>query len=689
MGRKTKLISDISRKHFKSKYLGTKIVKKEPTISNRSPSISQIFMNNGFITEPINDTYINSNQSVEMAKIESENCNLINFSKNVKQKVSTINLVSKCASMPIENVATLSNEIIPNSEVLTEKIDMKNTDSRVTNHIIRGLRLIALKKNLPRTALNEVLKLLKPIFPNIPVDYRTILATPRKTNVRKVIPGRYVHFGLKSGLEFKFKQLQKKNHNIKLDFFIDGVSIHPTSKNKTFWIILARIYGADNSIIPIGLYNGPRKPDDFDDFLKPFVVELKSILNVGIDFDNSKIFVDINNFCLDTPARSSTCGTISHAGYRSCVRCLCEGTREDGRILFKYSDIKRTDLMFKERADLRFHTRDSLIEKELKINMISQFPLDFLHVVCLGITRKIFKKLVGPEKPLFPKSRVEIDKILERINETLPTEIHRSFRDIKDVSTFKGHEWRSILLKIAPVLFKSTLPKSFWKHFLLLTCAFSILCDSEMCIKYNRIANRMLKEFNEKIEDLYDESMYVPMVHQCIHFADEVLIQQTPCDKFSTWEFESYMTPIKDFIHGPRLPLSQIYKRISEYFNCPDSLVTQKNICDKGKDFLYHQGIRFDIKNSRDRFFLTKQKEVIVMLKILNFEKCQFLCRKLKKIEEYFLIPIVASKLNFFHTSTQYEGHKYSITLSQIERKLMCIVTEENNLFFAPLSKFT
>lgn len=683
MGKKTKLISDISNKHFKSKYLGTKIRKKKQNISNISPSLSQIFMNNCFVKETINDTNVKCNETVEIPIEESESCNVSNHSKNVIQRVSIVNLASNCVtvhtSMPIENA--------PKSEVLTEKLDTRITDSKVTNHIIRGLRLIVLKKNIKRTALNDVLKLLKPIFPNIPVDYRTILATPRNTKVSRVLPGKYVHFGLKSGLESKFKQLQKIYNNIKLDFFIDGVSIHPTSKNKTFWIILARIYGIDDSIIPIGLYNGPRKPDDFDDFLKSFVLELKSILNEGLEIENSKILVDINNFCLDTPARSSACGTISHAGYRSCVRCLCEGIREDRRMLFKFSDQKRTDLMFKDRVDSRFHTRDSLIEKELNINMVSQFPLDFLHVACLGITRKFVKKLVGPEKPLFPKSRIEIDKILERINETLPTEIHRSFRDIKDISTFKGHEWRSILLKIAPVLFKSTLPKSFWKHFLLLTCSFSILCDSEMCIKYNRIAHGMLKEFNEKVEELYDESMYVPMVHQCIHFADEVLIQQAPCDKFSTWDFESYMTPIKDFIHGPRLPLSQIYRRITEYFNCPDSLAAQKNISDKGKDFLYYQGIRFDIKNSRDRFFLTKQKEVIVILKILCFEK--FLCRKLKKIEEYFLVPIVASKLNFFHTSTQYEGYKYAINLSQIERKLMCIVTEENNLFFAPLSKFT
>ncbi|KAL7026225.1 hypothetical protein ACKWTF_002366 [Chironomus riparius] len=184
----------------------------------------------------------------------------------------------------------------------------------------------------------------------------------------------------------------------------------------------------------------------------------------------------------------------------------------------------------------------------------------------------------------------------------------------------------------------------------------------EICIKYNRIAHEML---------------------------NEVIIQQQPCDKFSTWEFESYMTPIKNLVHGPKLPLSQMFRRITEYFNCPNNLVPQKNLSKKGKTFLYYQGIRIDTKDCRDRFFLTKQKDLIVILKIVNFEKCQFLCRRLKIIEDFFLKPIVASKLNFFHASTQYEGEKFLIDMTQIERKLMCMITEEDSLFFAPISNFT
>lgn len=695
MGRKRKLLSEISSKHFKSKFDCSKVKKKNVRLSKQNALISQVFINNSIEIDSTRNTENECRLQIQKPLPQSKTNYLEYCTENVLRNENHIpSLIESVPTIPTvlsENVTkSINRSNLQSNEISLEICPNPIVDKKVTNNIIKGLRLIALKKKIARTAINDILKLLKPVFPHIPLDYRTILKTPRKTKVRSVIPGKYVHFELSSGLIFKMNQLNIRDRIIRLDFFIDGVSIHVTSKNKTFWIILARIYGFENSIIPIGLYNGPRKPDDFDDFLKPFVLELKSILDSGIVINNITVKIEVNNFTLDTPARASTIGIIGHAGYRSCVRCLCKGIRVDHRMLFKSSDsIERTDQMFKERVDSRFHLRDSLIEKELNIKMMTQFPLDFLHVVCLGLTRKFFKKLVGPEKPLFPKSRSIVDNIFEIINETLPTEIHRKFRDIKDVSTFKGHEWRIILLKIAPVLFKTALSRKYFEHFLLLTCAFSILCDAEMCIKYNNIAHNMLKKFNLLIETLYDESMYTPMVHQSIHFAKEVLNQYKPCDKFSTWEFESYMTPIKDLIHGPRLPLSQIYRRITEYFNCPDNLLSEKNEHTKGKHFVYYQGFRIDTKDCRDRFFLTKQKEVIVILKINDFKEYKFTCRRLKMIDDYFKTPIAASKLNFFHARTQYFGDKFTIDISKIERKLICMITEKNNLFFAPIRKFT
>lgn len=685
MGRRKKLSSDISDKHFKKTYLLNNIKMRKSERNIRKTCTNEVIFNDTIVREDNLQTLHFETRNEACIKCVSENLTDIHESSQLNNTQFEDSILTTSE----QSIHKGHNEtpIYTSKNCTKEEFSIKISDKKVTDYIMKGLRIIAIKKNLPRSAVTSILKLLNPVFPNIPTDYRKLLLTPRITKIKKVTPGRYVHFGLRKGIAFKIMQLKLSIDKIKLDCFVDGVALHPSSKNKTFWIILTKINGVSNSIIPVGLYNGRRKPDDFDNFLKTFIMELKNVLTTGVEVNGRKIDVEVQNICLDTPARSSVCGTIGHMGYKSCIRCLCFGIYKERRMLFKYCECeKRTDDMFRNREDLRYHNRNSLIEKELNLKMLTQFPLDFLHVVLLGPGRKFFKKLVGITKPMFPHSRTAVDTLFTNINETSPAEIHRTFRSLNDISSFKGHEWRLILLKLAPVLLKNNIPRVYYEHYLLLTCAFTILCDPEKCIKYNRIAHAMLIKFNKQIKNLYNDLMYVPMVHQTMHFADEVLIQQQPCDRFSTWEFESFMTPIKKFIHGPKLPLSQIYRRITEYFNCPDVIDTQteKNI--KGKGYLFYQGFRFDTTNCRDRYFLTKDKQVIVVLKIIRFETPQFLCRKLKIIDDYFLEPLVASKLNFFHAQSAYIDQKFIIDISQIERKLFCIITEENNLFLAPFN---
>ena len=685
MGRKMKLQSEMTSKHFKKNCLFNKIKLRK---NNRQ--VSQKHLN-----------LLNSND--ERVRVETSELLCNENNKQASQGSSNeneINLPNLPNNQDLQDKETIQNSSDQNTKTLPEKIfkdlsinrnddnDKKTIyDKKTTDYITKGLCSIAIKKNLPRSAVNCILKLLNPVFPNIPKDYRKLLSTPRITKVKKVFPGQYVHFGLEKGLVCKAAQLKLDIDSLKIDCFIDGVAIHPSSKNKTFWVIMSKIHGVEHSVIPIGLYNGRRKPDDFDEFLKPFILELKNLVSTGVEINGKKVNVVINNFCLDTPARSSVCGTIGHMGYQSCTRCLCFGEYKQRRMLFMNSNcIRRTDKMFLEREYARFHIRNSLIEKELNIQMLTQFPLDFLHVVVLGPGRKFFRKLVGLDKPMFPQSRAAVDNLFGMINQTSPAEIHRTFRSINDMSSFKGHEWRLILLKLAPILLKNCIPKKYYEHYLLLTCAFTILCDPDKCIKYNRIAHSMLIKFNDDIKHLYTDLMYVPMVHQTVHFADEVLKQQKPCDRFSTWEFESFMTPIKNFIHGPKLPLSQVYRRVAEYINCSYLFEGEIDENTKGKYYLYHKGFRFDTKNCRDRFFLTKDKQVVVILKIINYETPQFLCRKLKILDEFFELPLIASRLNFFHIETTYVGQKFVLDITNIERKLFSIITEENNLFMAPFN---
>ena len=293
---------------------------------------------------------------------------------------------------------------------------------------------------------------------------------------------------------------------------------------------------------------------------------------------------------------------------------------------------------------------------------------------------------MGKQKPKFPESRFLISNNLKIIEETTPSEIHRACRDIKDVLSYKGHELRVFLLKIAPVALKYSIPIDYYQHFMLLTCAFTILCDPDKCISLNRIAHSMLAAFIEHINILYEERLCVPMVHQTMHMADEVLAQNAPCDDFCTWRFESYLTPLKDAIHSKNKPLSQIYKRVFEFFACPP-IEKQINCESSGMQFVYYQNCRIDSVSCKDRFLLTKNKKVIVVLKIYSHKSYKFICRELKLLDEFFKTPINATILNFFYCSPIYVSQKFIINISEIERKLF-YMPFEGNMVFAPLRKF-
>ena len=48
----------------------------------------------------------------------------------------------------------------------------------------------------------------------------------------------------------------------------------------------------------------------------------------------------------------------------------------------------RTDISFDETRDEEHHLGPSPL-RELQIGMVSQIPLDYMHLVCLGVMRKL------------------------------------------------------------------------------------------------------------------------------------------------------------------------------------------------------------------------------------------------------------------------------------------------------------
>ena len=66
----------------------------------------------------------------------------------------------------------------------------------------------------------------------------------------------------------------------------------------------------------------------------------------------------------------------------------------------------RTDLEFRTKTDENFHIGTSIIENVPNFNLVNNVPLDYMHLVCLGVTRRLlYLWLFGNNKQFRLESR--------------------------------------------------------------------------------------------------------------------------------------------------------------------------------------------------------------------------------------------------------------------------------------------
>lgn len=124
------------------------------------------------------------------------------------------------------------------------------------------LKTLALQYNITHSALSGLLKWLhtNPNLENVPGDARRLLKTPSQNCLSKMGQGYFYYFGLRSGILKVFDKYNDRNKNYSLDFNIDGLPIHKSTR-ESFWLILCKIVEYPNETpFPVAIYSGPIKP---------------------------------------------------------------------------------------------------------------------------------------------------------------------------------------------------------------------------------------------------------------------------------------------------------------------------------------------------------------------------------------------------------------------------------------------
>ena len=135
----------------------------------------------------------------------------------------------------------------------------------------------------------------------------------------------------------------------------------------------------------IALYYGQHKPTNLD-FLNDFVDEYDVLRPNGLTFSGHTFSIIVSAVVCDAPARALVKNIKGHGGYSGCEWCVQTGEWK-GKMTFP--DMKsqhRADENFEKMLGDDHHLGPSPLTGK-GIGMVSQFVLDYMHLVCLGIVR--------------------------------------------------------------------------------------------------------------------------------------------------------------------------------------------------------------------------------------------------------------------------------------------------------------
>lgn len=441
------------------------------------------------------------------------------------------------------------------------------TDSENEDYFRSELKEIG--RDMKRDNLNRLLKLLHEMgHEELPVNAKKLLETPKTTKIKVCENGEYWHYGLEQALDDIIQRGFSLPETIEIDVGFDGMPLGKSGRKK-LWPVTGRVFNK-RSVAPflIGCYYGTTSPTSATPYLTDFIEEFKNLQNKTIALGNKKHKIVLRNVICDTPARCLVLGVSFYNGYYGCAKCEVEGSWRKNKIVFLEEDCPlRTNDTFRDRLQPEHHREYSPFEK-LKINMIENFPLDYMHLVCLGIMKLLLKTWFRSKKALFSARAIaNLSEILENFAKYVPKEFSRKTQGLSDMGRWKATQLRFCLLYVGPIVLQKQLPLKILRHFNTLSCAIRILCHPKEYKTNNKTAEDLLIHFVSQMKDknfYYGQEFITFNVHNLIHLARECLNNNGTLDSFSAFEFENFLQFIKKLIRKYELPLQQLHRRISE-----------------------------------------------------------------------------------------------------------------------------
>ena len=401
-------------------------------------------------------------------------------------------------------------------------------------------------------------------------DPRTLLANSKVHDIKSLAGGCYHYIGAEKCL---VHQLTVHSDYALLDALpmqinIDGLPLF-NSRTMQLWPILGmldvRDHDRQKQPFVIGIYAGLHKPNNVDEYLHEFINEIAALERTGLMFKDKNYRVFISNVVCDAQARVFIKNTKSFSGYSGCDKCTERGVYYKSKIIFPLLNASlRSDASFAEMQDIDHHRGPSPFS-QLSIGMVSQFPMEYMHCVCLGVVKRLIGLWVtGPLHVRIGGNASQIiSNALLRFRMFIPNEFVRKPRSLVDYPRWKATEFRQFLLYTGVVALHGIIDEQLFKNFLLLSVGIRILLCPDLTEAMCSFADALLVAFVEHFSQIYGSDQVVYNVHTLVHLANDAR-QYGSLENFSAFLFENFLLKLKRVIRKPSKIVQQVTSRLEE-----------------------------------------------------------------------------------------------------------------------------
>jgi len=531
----------------------------------------------------------------------------------------------------------------------------------------------ATKHLIKHNALDDLLKGLKNYgHPELPSTARSLLKTPRLIKSVEKSGMECVHFNLRESI---LEQLQRYPRDItdgvstlELSFNIDGLPIFKSSR-ASLWPILCAIHLPPISVFPVTLTLGPTKPTNLD-FIEEAIKDIQELVDNGLD----GIEVKIRCVVCDAPARAMVKKIKQYSGYYGCDKCTQKGTWVDGRVTYPEVDnlTLRNNDTFRAEMSMRQENEDTPVSPflNLPLDMVEQFPIDYMHQACLGVMKKLITVWVRGDRKV-RMSAGQISNVTQRLlslQKDIPSCFARKPRNLEDIDRWKATELRQFAVYTGKIVLKGILADQLYDHFMVFSVALSLLICPTLAVEHNSYSKELMKYFVGKAGELYGDHFMVYNVHSMVHLPEEAMAFGS-LDACSAFPFENYLGKLKRLVRSGKQPLTQVVKRLKEMSKSPLSVEASEP----------------KFKRPNNAFILDEGKCCEAIEERESDDGCQMmLCKLFEKTQPLFGDPCDSRILGCFKVQSSHAVMKL-IPKRQLTRKAIMVEKREETIFLAIL----